>query len=166
MKNHLFLILNILLLATVLFGSDPRSPEWPEIRKAHLIKEPACALCGMIRKDISVHHKYPFHLYPQYELCDENLISLCTSKNWGFSCHLLAGHGGNFKYFNPWILEDIDKLKVIGNPKYIELHGSEEFEKYIKMMKARVKKFNTLSVDEMTNESFNILKIDFNELKN
>jgi len=53
-------------------------------------------------------------------------------------------HDGNFNYFNPWILENINKLKVIGHPKSIELHASKEFEEYIEMMKALLSKNLTL----------------------
>ena len=121
--------------------TEPRSPEWEQVRKAYLQGHPVCALCGTA-KDLQVHHIKPFHLYPQLELDPNNLITLCTSKYWGFSCHLIAGHGGNFKYENPWILEDIQKLKVVGDPQYIKEHGSDEFDQYVSFMKARVKEYN------------------------
>ncbi|HNX23820.1 MAG TPA: HNH endonuclease signature motif containing protein [Spirochaetota bacterium] len=121
--------------------SDQRSPEWENVRYAYIKDHPVCALCGTA-KDLQIHHIKPFHLYPELELEPENLITLCVSKYWGFSCHLIAGHGGNFKYENTWILEDIEKLKVIGNPQYIKEHGDADFEEYIKFMKKRTKKYN------------------------
>lgn len=121
--------------------SDPRSPEWEYVRKAFIKNHPACALCGTA-KDLQVHHIKPFHLYPELELEPENLVTLCTSKYWGFSCHLVAGHGGNFRYENPWILEDIENLKIIGNPQYIKEDSDEEYEEYIKFIKKRVKEYN------------------------
>jgi len=135
----------IILLCSLIQGSGkPRSAGWEEVRNIHIKNNPVCALCG-ISKDLQVHHIRPFHKYPELELDADNLITLCTSKYWGFSCHLIAGHGGCFKYENPWIYEDIEKLKIIANPAYIKKHGSTDAEKYIRFMKKRVKKFNLKS---------------------
>jgi len=141
MKKHFFIILNILLLTTFIFGSDPQSPKWSGVCREFLQTHSVCAVCST-QKDLQFHHIIPFHLYPDLKLNPDNLITLCTSKYWGFNCHLIAGHGWNFRYENPWILEDIEKLKVIADPKYIEEHGSGEFDDYLSLMRKRVKAFN------------------------
>jgi len=134
-------ILIILLCCLIQGSGKPRSADWEYVRNTHIKNHPVCALCGT-SKDLQVHHIKPFNIYPELELDPKNLITLCTSKYWGFSCHLIAGHGGCFKYENPWIHEDIEKLKLIANPVYIKKHGSTEFEEYIRFMKRRVKEFN------------------------
>lgn len=82
-----------------------RSSRWPTIRKAHLEKNPECAVCGG-KKQVEVHHIKPFHLHPELELEPSNLISLCESKNKGVNCHLFIGHLGSFQKMNEAVLED------------------------------------------------------------
>ena len=82
-----------------------RSNKWPAARKAHLAKYPRCAVCGGKEK-VEVHHKQPFHLHPELELDPTNFITLCESKKRGINCHLLVGHVGSFKNFNPTVVED------------------------------------------------------------
>ena len=79
--------------------AEPRSPKWPTVRRHHLEIEPACAVCGC-RKDVEVHHCLPFHLHPEKELDESNLISLCREH------HLLFGHLGNFRSWNATVRED------------------------------------------------------------
>ncbi len=86
------------------FGAT-RSPQWPGVRAAHLKKEPACKLCGST-KSLQVHHIRPFHIHPELELDDTNLITLCTGNN-TINCHVRFGHLDNFKdKWNPNIRED------------------------------------------------------------
>lgn len=73
----------------------PRAPEWPAVRKAHLILEPTCQICGGSKK-LEVHHIIPYHVAPHLELKAANLITLCESKAWGVCCHLWYGHWGNY----------------------------------------------------------------------
>ena len=80
-----------------------RSPKWPLIRAEHLKMYPKCAVCCGSEK-IEVHHKLPFHLNPDMELNLGNLISLCSKA--GKECHLVFGHLGSFKSWNPDIEED------------------------------------------------------------
>ena len=75
-------------------GTVERSGKWPAVRAHHLVKEPCCAWCGGTVK-LQVHHIRPFHLYPQLELDDSNLITLCEDPK--HNCHLLIGHLGNFR---------------------------------------------------------------------
>jgi hypothetical protein len=75
-----------------------RSPHWDALRKDYLWWHPKCAACGGYTS-VQVHHVAPFHLVPEMELDSDNLISLCMAP--GKHCHLLIGHGDNFKYYNP-----------------------------------------------------------------
>jgi hypothetical protein len=54
-----------------------------------------------------VHHVIPFHLRRDLELDPENLITLCENKRDGVNCHLLFGHLGCFKSFNPSVRADV-----------------------------------------------------------
>lgn len=137
--KSIFTILLLLITATV-FSLD-RSPQWEKVRKAYLRIHPTCAICGTM-KDRQVHHLKPFHIYPELELDPNNLITLCTSKYWGFNCHLIAGHEGNFKYENSHTLEDVAKLKVVGSPTFIRVHGTEPRDTLIKQIIARGKLAN------------------------
>jgi 5-methylcytosine-specific restriction enzyme A len=83
-----------------------RSPQWAAVRKAFLKNNAVCALCGS-KTTLEVHHKKPFHLYPELELDPTNLITLCESKKNGVTCHLFFGHLGDYKSFNKTIDKDV-----------------------------------------------------------
>jgi hypothetical protein len=85
-----------------------RSPKWPYVQKLHLKLEPVCAACGST-KQLQVHHKKPFHLFPELELDLHNLITLCMDEK---DCHIKIGHGDNFKDYNPDVAEDAAKVKA------------------------------------------------------
>ena len=76
-----------------------RSPKWAKVRKAKLLLQPECEVCGCTHA-LEVHHVIPFHIAPEKELDIDNLIVLCQNKKYGINCHLLIGHMGNFKTFN------------------------------------------------------------------
>jgi 5-methylcytosine-specific restriction protein A len=82
-----------------------RSAEWPKVRAVHLLKEPACGLCGGTDK-VEVHHVRPFHIHPELELDPMNLITLCEANKEGFDCHLAFGHLGSFKSWNVSVIAD------------------------------------------------------------
>ena len=90
-----------------------RSPKWPHVEKLHLKLEPTCACCGSTKK-LNVHHKKPFHLFPQFELDLNNLITLCMDKE----CHLKVGHGNDFKDYNPDV--EADAARVLANQTLFE----------------------------------------------
>lgn len=76
-----------------------RSPRWADFEK-HLIEaHPFCSVCGF-REHLLGHHKIPFHLRPDLELVAEN-IAIVGNKCPTGNCHLLFGHFGNFKAYNP-----------------------------------------------------------------
>ncbi len=68
---------------------------------------------------MEAHHKLPFHLHPELELEDSNLIPLCEEKEDGINCHLAFGHLGNFKSFNKDVEADAGTWneKIKNRPK-------------------------------------------------
>lgn len=98
-----------------------RSSQWPAVEKAYKAKHPACEICGR-KHFIQVHHKQPFHLRPDLELDPDNLISLCEPPHRVFKCHLIFGHVGNFRLFNPTIGQDAP----VWHDKLIEAHNRRE----------------------------------------
>lgn len=85
-------------------GEDKRSPRWPALRRHFLLAHPVCAWCGA-KSDLEVHHVQPFHFFPERELDPKNLVTLCESLGW--NCHLTVGHLGDWKKWNPGLLEDL-----------------------------------------------------------
>ena len=97
-----------------MLGAVSRSSKWPKVRAEFIKLYPTCEVCGGNKK-IEVHHMAPFHIYPELELEPSNLITLCESKNNGVNCHLFFGHLGNFKKYNPTVVNDSKtwKLKIL-----------------------------------------------------
>lgn len=95
-----------------------RSGKWPTIRKAHLKKNPTCAVCNGNKK-LEVHHIRPFHTHPELELQPSNLITLCENMKDGANCHLLIGHLGSFKSVNLDVIKDAKtwNKKIANRPK-------------------------------------------------
>lgn len=137
-KKIMVLLLIIIAIEAMAISDGYR---WRLLGTEYCKEHPYCEVCGT-SKDIQIHHKKPVYLYPELEFEKSNLITLCKSKYWGFHCHLVVGHGGNFKYENPWIDEDIKALRVLASPEYIRDHGEEDREAYIKMMRARCKQYH------------------------
>jgi hypothetical protein len=82
-------------------NKSKRSSRWPEVEYKYKENNPECACCGSKNK-LQIHHKKPFHLHPELELDPTNLITLCMD----LDCHILVGHGDNFKMYNPDVVED------------------------------------------------------------
>jgi len=78
-----------------------RSSKWPTVRDKFLKRNPKCAVCNT-KKEIEAHHVYPFHLFPQFELDQSNLISLCRDH------HFWVGHLGSWKSYNAICREDAE----------------------------------------------------------
>lgn len=97
----------------VLVGKSPslklRSRLWPKARLEHLARQPTCQVCG-VSWSLEVHHILPFHQYPDLELCPSNMITLCQSKAGGVNCHLAVGHLGDYRRFNPHVVEDSEAM--------------------------------------------------------
>ena len=83
-----------------------RSPKWARVREAHLKVNPRCAVCNS-KKKLEAHHIIPFHIRPDLELDRTNLITLCESKA-TLNCHLIIGHGGNYRDINPDCVKDAE----------------------------------------------------------
>jgi 5-methylcytosine-specific restriction endonuclease McrA len=66
-----------------------RSPHWSAVRTSYLKTHSTCAACGS-REHLEVHHIQPFHLHPELELVESNLLTLCESPS--HNCHLIFGH--------------------------------------------------------------------------
>lgn len=86
----------------------PRSDRWDTVRDNHLKSNPWCAACGC--RDVTrlnVHHRRPFHLFPELELDPANLMTLCETSR---RCHLDIGHEGNWKSWNPAVNEQAGRM--------------------------------------------------------
>ena len=83
-----------------LFGVS-RSSQWKTVRDKFIKKNPCCEVCGAT-KNLTVHHKLPFHVFPHLELDEKNLVTLCEGDV--VNCHFLFGHLLNWKNYN----KDID----------------------------------------------------------
>ena len=68
-----------------------RSSEWQAVRNDFVKRHPFCAACGS-NKALNVHHIEPFHLRPELELDEWNLITLCRRH------HFEIGHDPD----GPW----------------------------------------------------------------
>lgn len=82
--------------------SKKRSSRWDEVRDDFILSHPTCAACGSINR-LQVHHILPFHLHPELELEESNLITLCMDIE---ECHLNIGHGGSYKCYNPSVIKN------------------------------------------------------------
>ena len=94
---------------------NKRSPHWPAFRKKFLFGK-SCAVCGG-KKKLEPHHILPFHLFPERELDEKNLIALCEG-NKVMNCHLAIGHSFSFKSYNPNCAKDAEQMnsRIKGRP--------------------------------------------------
>lgn len=137
------LLIILLLIPAFLFAKD-RSREWSKVRNQYLKQHSACEVCGS-KKDVQVHHIKPFHSHPELELDPSNLITLCVSKYWGFSCHLAVGHGGNWKWENPFVWEDIETIRQIMYDRKLTPERQAQINEYLKSIRVRVKAYNEIN---------------------
>jgi 5-methylcytosine-specific restriction endonuclease McrA len=78
-----------------------RSPKWASFVKRFL-RGKACLACG--QKDaLTGHHVVPFHLRPDLELDERNVVPLCSDR-----CHIVFGHFNDFRLDNPQVREDCE----------------------------------------------------------
>ncbi len=110
--KKLFTLLALFFLA--LFSIAARASQWSKVRKAYLKAYPTCAVCDS-KKKLQVHHIIPFAEDKSLELEPSNLITLCSR------CHLLFGHFGSYKKYNPNVREDAEWFrKRMKNAKIID----------------------------------------------
>lgn len=95
------------------FFSMPRSPQWPEVQHACLVKNNyTCIACGIQGAGkVQVHHIIPFQyctVYgrPELEFNPKNLVPLCEGPGTN-DHHIGLGHLGDFQYLNQDVLMDI-----------------------------------------------------------
>jgi hypothetical protein len=107
------------ILKDRLSGKAPRgsrrSSRWRGVRDRVLKERPGCAVCGGL-KWLEVHHVVPFHVRPELELEDTNLIILCEKPTG--NCHLIFGHLGNYRSWNEGVVGDASEwlAKVKSRP--------------------------------------------------
>ena len=87
-----------------LVKANPRSSKWKAVRNNFIKDHGCCAVCGKT-ENLVVHHKQPFHLFPERELDPTNLVTLC--ENDIHNCHYVIGHLMEWTRYNPDIEEDI-----------------------------------------------------------
>ena len=80
-----------------------RSPRWAAFERKFLVGK-VCIVCGG-RRRLRGHHILPFHLYPQHELDEDNVAPICEG-NPSINCHLVLGHLGDFRSWNPTVRAD------------------------------------------------------------
>jgi hypothetical protein len=91
---------------TVVYGKA-RSGKWTTVEKHFLEKNGKCEICASVNH-LQVHHVKPFHLYPELELDENNLITLCMDAR---GCHIRIGHGSSFRCYNPKLREHVEILQ-------------------------------------------------------
>lgn len=97
-----------------------RSSQWPKCRKAKLAEQKTCEACGS-KKSLEVHHIKPFHLFPDLELVQSNLMVLCEGE--GCNCHFTFGHLLNWKSYNPSAVTDAEWFRLAVQNKPIPQKG-------------------------------------------
>lgn len=116
MNNLFHSVKNVVADTAHSLGLTKRSTQWPKARKAWLNNHPTCAACGS--KDcVQVHHKKPFHIYPELELNPINFITLCERSP--VNDHLEIGHLGNWKNFNTNVESDAHARLINANRRTI-----------------------------------------------
>lgn len=87
-----------------------RAGGWGTFRRGIIEASPICAACGGTRR-LQVHHKRPYHLFPELELVEDNCIVLCDDGPGRMSCHHVIGHGGNWMSYNPCVVADAENFR-------------------------------------------------------
>jgi hypothetical protein len=88
--------------------SKKRSNKWDDVRDSFVSMFPQCAACGS-KIRLQVHHIIPYDNRPELELEISNLITLCMDTN---ECHLLIGHGGSFRHYNPNVVMSANEYLI------------------------------------------------------
>lgn len=100
------------LFADRTFGAQ-RSSDWASLRDEFLKRNPRCVACGRT-KNLTVHHKRPFFLFPELELAESNLVVLCEGGP--VNCHFVFGHCFlSWKSYNENVEKDINFITNLRN---------------------------------------------------
>jgi 5-methylcytosine-specific restriction protein A len=86
-----------------------RSPQWDKLAKTIVKEVGRCEICKS-KATLEVHHKKPYHLYPELELDRDNLCVLCRRD------HFIFGHLGDWTAWN----KDIDMDIKTWTKKFVE----------------------------------------------
>lgn len=78
-----------------------RSHEWRYFRNMNI--KDKCEICGS-KFFLELHHVFPFHIRPDLELDENNVVTVCRRHHYEF-CHFL-----NWKKFNIDIKNHIEKI--------------------------------------------------------
>ena len=91
-----------------------RNPAFRKQAKAFLVTHPHCLACGGTT-DLEVHHKFPYHLFPELEMDESHWRVLCMHR--GRLCHFIFGHCYNWSAWNPYIDKDVEfwRGQVLGS---------------------------------------------------
>jgi 5-methylcytosine-specific restriction enzyme A len=100
-----------------------RSSQWPDLRRKWLVREPQCQCCNKITK-LQVHHIRPVHLYPELELDENNLITLCENPT--MNCHFIYGHCLNWLAWNRQVMFDVDTMRLSITHKFFNREENEK----------------------------------------
>ena len=92
---------DLAILRFCLATGKPRNPRFERESRQWLIGR-VCACCGCTT-GLQTHHIKPFHLFPELEMDPANWLALCGPTE--LNCHLRIGHLGNFKWYNPRVVE-------------------------------------------------------------
>jgi 5-methylcytosine-specific restriction protein A len=90
----------------------PRASEWVYVRNEFVRRHPRCEACGG-SYNLNVHHIKPFHLYPELELDEGNLITLCREHHFRIG-HDPDGKGPakpNWSASNPNVRSDAESMR-------------------------------------------------------
>ncbi len=90
------------------FGAR-RSSRWSSLRNSYIQVHPRCEVCGT-KKKLECHHLKDYSHYPELELLESNLWTLCRTH------HKLFGHLNSWYSLNNNCIEDsniwINKIKT------------------------------------------------------
>jgi hypothetical protein len=91
-----------------------RNSEWMKLRRVFLKTHHECVICGA-QKRLEAHHIKPYFVFPELELVESNLVTLCAPD------HFTFGHLGSWKSWNPALVEDVKiwKEKMLNRPKWM-----------------------------------------------
>lgn len=102
----------------------PRSGKWPSVRRDWLLEYPCCEACGRESLSNPVHHRYPFHQHPEWELMPylpdgrRQFVTVCPEHH--FQCHDLDGIDGpakpNWSAANEHCIDDMAKIRNRNHP--------------------------------------------------
>lgn len=102
----------------------PRSGKWPSVRRGWLLEYPCCEACGRESLSNPVHHRYPFHQHPEWELMPylpdgrRQFVTVCPEHH--FQCHDSDGIDGpakpNWSAANEHCIDDMAKIRNRNHP--------------------------------------------------